>query len=112
MNRKLRRTLPYLNLLKTVDDKSKKRMLKSFPPFVIDDMVEILYNILTKNVALRNPKFRKEISARQKTLNRIYGVARKRNERKKVMLGQKGGFLGAMIPILASVVGGLAGSAL
>ena len=112
MNRQLKRTLPYLNLLKTVDEKAKKKMLKSFPSFVIDDMVEILYNILSKNVTLRNPKFREVIDERKRVLSNIYGLARQRTKRKKVLLQQKGGFLGAMIPIIASVLGGLAGSAL
>ena len=112
MNRQLKRTLPYLNLLKTVDEKAKKKMLKSFPTFVIDDMVEILYNILSKNVTLRNPKFKKVIDDRKRILRSFYGMARQRTKRKKVLLQQKGGFLGAMIPIIASVLGGLAGSAL
>ena len=112
MNRKLKRTLPYLQLLKTAKDVNKKRMLRSFPAFVIDDIVEILYNILTNNITLRNPSFKRFMASKQKTLNNIYKVARNRNKRKQVLLRQKGGFIGAMVPIIASVLGGLAGSAL
>ena len=85
MNRKLKRTLPYLQLLKTAKDINKKRMLRSFPAFVIDDVVEILYNILTKNITLRHPNFKRFMESKRKTLNNIYKVARNRNKRKKLI---------------------------
>ena len=113
MNRRLKRTLPYLQLLKltTSKDVEKKRMLKSFPAFVIDDIVEILYNILTGNVNLpRNAK--QVLELKKKTLNNFYKVARNPKKRKQLLLRQKCGFIGTLIPILASAVGGLVGSAL
>ena len=112
MNRKLKRTLPYLQMLKTASDTNKKRMLKSFPPFVIDDIVEILYNILTENITLHNPNFKRFMTSKRNTMNHIYKVAHNRNKRKQAILRQNGGFIGAMVPIIASVLGGLAGSAL
>ena len=112
MNRKLKRTLPYLRLLIVAPPKNRCGMLKSYPAFVLDDMVEILYNILTNNIKLRNPKAVRLIKSKRKTMNKIFKVARNPKERKKVILSQKGGFLGAMVPIIASVLGGLAGSAL
>ena len=110
MNRKLKRTLPYLSLLIVAPPKNRCGMLKSYPAFVLDDT--ILYNILTNNIKLRNPKAVLLIKSKRKTMNKIFKVARNPKERKKVILSQKGGFLGAMAPIIASVLGGLAGSAL
>ena len=112
MNRKLKRTLPYLQLLKTVKDADKKRMLRGFPTFVLDDIVEILYNILSSNITSRSSNFRNFLQSKRNTLNKIYKVARIPSKRKQVILSQKGGFIGAMIPILASALGGLVGTAL
>lgn len=105
--------MPYIQLLKLTTSKEaeKKRMLKSFPAFVVDDIVEILYNILTGNVNI-SPNARKVLDGRKATLNNIYKVARNPKKRKQLLLRQKGGFIGTLIPILASAVGGLVGSAL
>ena len=87
-------------------------MLKSFPTFVLDDIVEILYNILSENITSRSPKLRDFLEAKRTTLNNIYKVARSPSKRKQIILRQKGGFIVAMIPIIASALGGLVGTAL
>ena len=110
MNRKLKRTLPYLRLLIVAPPKSRCKMLKSYPSFVVDDMVEILYNILTQNITLRNPKYLSFIKRRKRLMTEIFKVARNPKQRKQIILNQKGGFIGAVLPILASVIGGLVGS--
>ena len=112
MNLRLKRTLPYLRLLMVAPPRNRTNMLKSYPAFVIHDMVEILYNILCNNVTLRNSNYIKTMNSKQTSLNNIFQVARKPKLRKKVLLSQNGGFLGAMVPIVASVLGGLAGTAL
>ena len=112
MNRKLKRTLPYLQILKTVKDSDKKRMLRSLPTFVLDDIVEILYNILSENITSRSPNLRNFLESKRNTLNNIYKVARNPSKRKQIILKQKGGVIGAMVPIIASTLGGLVGTAL
>ena len=108
----LKRTLPYLRLLMVAPPKNRCKMLKSYPTFVLDDMVEILYNILTNNIPVRNPKYKSLLLSKQGLMTRFYKAARKPGLRKRLLLRQKGGFLGAMVPVIASVLGGLAGSAL
>ena len=107
MNRKLKRTLPYLRLLIVAPPKSRCKMLKSYPSFVVDDMAEILYTIL---ITLRNPNYLSFIKRRKRLMTEIFKVARNPKQRKQIILNQKGGFIGAVLPILASVIGGLVGS--
>ena len=112
MNHQLKRTLPYMRLLIVAPNKNRRKMLQSYPAFVVSDMVEILYNILAKNVSLRNPNYIKAMKSNKGVMTKLFNVARKPSQRKKIILSQKGGFIGAMVPIIASVLGGLAGSAL
>ena len=77
MNRRLKQTMPYIQLLKSTTSKEveKKKMLKSFPAFVIDNIVEILYNILTGNVTVSR-NVRNVLESIKATLNNFYKVAR------------------------------------
>lgn len=111
MNR-AKRSLPYLQLLKSAPSKNRLVMLKAYPLFVIDDMVEILYNILNNNLSVPSRDFNKLVHRRKPILADVYSAARNRRLRKKLILNQKGGFIGAIIPILTSVLGGLVSSAL
>lgn len=112
MNRKLKRTLPYLQLLKSAPDKNRREMLKAYPTFVADDMVEILYNILLNNVTIRCANHKALFNKNKSILMKIGNQVKNRKARKTLLYGQKGGFLGAVIPILTSVLGGLVSSAL
>ena len=112
MSKKLKRTIPYLRLLMVAPPQNRVKMLKSYPSFVVDDMVETLYNILAKNIKLRNPKYLKLIKSKRRVMSKLYKVARQPKERKKVILNQRGGFIGAIIPLIASALGGLASTAL
>ena len=111
MNR-AKRSLPYLQLLKSAPSKNRLVMLKAYPLFVIDDMVEILYNIFNNNLSVPSRDFNKLVHRRKPILADVYSAARNRRLRKKLILNQKGGFIGAIIPILTSVLGGLVSSAL
>ena len=110
MNRKLRRTLPYLRLLIVAPNRHRITMLRSYPSFVVDDMVEILYNILTKNITVRNRKYLTLLKRRRRLMTEIFRVARNPKKRKQLILNQIGGFIGPILPLLASVIGGLVGS--
>lgn len=105
VNRKLRRTLPFLETLKNVlPNMRKKKMLQSFPDYVLDDMVEILYNILYENVRLRNGKFKPTLMKYKKPLANIVNLKLRKSKRRSLMRQQSGGFIGALIPILASTL--------
>lgn len=110
MNRKLKRTLPFLWVLRQAPDSKKQVMLRSFPSYVVDDMVEILYNILHENVPIRNPGHKNVLLKKKLILSNIARSVNNKKLRKQLIYNQKGGFLGAVIPILSTVLGGLLGS--
>ena len=78
MNRKLKRTLPFLHLLRRVADGKKHKMLKSCPVYVVDDIVEILYNILHGNTPIRNAKYRRILFKKKTALSKIVTFANNR----------------------------------
>lgn len=109
MNR-LKRTLPYLRALSRA--RNKKLVLKSFPAFVVDDMIEILYNVLLKNAKLRNLSHRRVLLRNKSTLSRLMTYTKNKKLLRSKVYQQKGGFLSAIIPVAASVLTGLLGSTL
>ena len=112
INPKLKRTLPFLRLLRQASNNTQKhKMLKAFPGFVVDDMVEILYNILYQNVSVRNPRHKAVLMTRKRPLTSIVRAYKQKNKRKILLRKQSGGFIGAIVPILTSVLGGLLSSA-
>ena len=47
---KFNRSMPYFTaLVKTLKDK-RMNVLQSFPKFVVDDLIEIIYNVVLGNV--------------------------------------------------------------
>lgn len=107
INRKIKRTLPFLRLLKQVPDKQKSKTLRSFPTFVVDDMVEILYNLLYKNVHVKNTSHRATLFHNKRTLSNIVNAHKQKNKRKQLVYKQTGGFIGALLPVVTSVLSGL-----
>jgi hypothetical protein len=49
---KFARSIPYLNLLLKTTPTKRTMFFKSFPKFVIDDILEILHNIVLGNVKI------------------------------------------------------------
>jgi hypothetical protein len=81
-----------------------KRMniLHSFPSFVVDDIIEILYNVVLGKVDIGRRKVK--LHKHKKALLELVNIKSK-NGRRKVIYKQTGGFLGALIPIVLSVLG-------
>lgn len=103
--RKLSRSYPYIQLLKSnVASKDRKRMIDSFPDFVVDDIVEILYNVLFGSVPVNNTRQVRMLSRYRKPLITLFNTYKNKRVRRSVLKEQSGGFLGAVIPILASVL--------
>ena len=115
-----KRSLPFIKaLVKIRQNKDKLAVLEKFPNFVINDIVEILYNIINQNcnVSARHisqlRKHKKSVS--QLVDNAIHGARYKSaNRRHRVIqqsaiYKQKGGFLSVILPIIASVLGNLFG---
>ena len=82
----------------------KKKVLRNFPSYVINDIVEILYNIITRRIKIKS-KDEKCLKPYKKPLLKLINTPK--NSRKAFVYKQKGGFIGAVLPIIASLIGGL-----
>ena len=104
--RKYSRALPFVRVL----DKSKPRVnkseiLKKFPDYVTDDLVEILHNILIGKLNVKPSQ--KKILAKNKKKMHEFANLPSLKKRRDFIYKQKGGFLGAILPVIASVLGSL-----
>jgi len=101
----VKRSLPYIKVLvKSKNNVNKNEVLRNFPPFVINDIVEILYNIVKGNIDIES-KQKKCLKPYKKPLLKLVNMPKK--SRKNFVYKQKGGFIGAVLPIIASLIGGL-----
>ena len=104
--RKYSRALPFVKIL----DKSKPRVnksdiLKKFPEYVTDDIVEILHNILIGKLNVK-PNQKKVLAKNKKKMHEFANLPSLK-KRRNFIYKQKGGFLGAILPVIASVLGSL-----
>lgn len=110
--RRLKRSLPFLGLLKqATTNLQRKQLLMKFPVYVIDDIVEILYNILYKNVSVRNLQHKAFLLRKKRILSEIVQASKYQAKRRKLIQQQNGGFIASLLPVLMSVLGGVIGSA-
>ena len=101
----VKRSLPYIKVLvKSNSNVNKKEVLRNFPSFVINEIVEILYNIITGSVKIGS-KQKKCLKPYKKPLLKLVNTPKK--SRTNFVYKQKGGFIGAVLPIIASLIGGL-----
>lgn len=99
---KFKRSLPFFEVLLKASPKNRITVLKSFPNYVVDDLVEILYNIVLGKVSA---PIKKIIKYKKPLLD--LKNSKSKTVRRKILYKQNGGFLGALIPIVASIAGGL-----
>ena len=104
MNRRLARSIPYLTMLRQASVRTKQKVIRTFPPHVLDDMIEILYNILFENVRVRSSNQRTFMKKHKTILTRMFNARGKRRERNQLLLDQKGGFFAGLLPILATAL--------
>jgi len=101
----VKRSLPYIQvLIKSRSNVNKKEVLCKFPQFVIDDIVEILYNILTGKLKIES-KALTRLMPYKKPIVKLVNTPSK--NRKPFVYKQTGGFIGAVLPVIASLIGGL-----
>jgi hypothetical protein len=106
----INRSMPFIKILiKAKDNVDKTELLREFPDFVTNDIVEILYNIIMGNISLQS-KEHKRLSLYQKPLLRLMNLPNK-EKRQKFIYKQKGGFIGAILPVVASLIGGIISNA-
>lgn len=79
-------------------------MIKTLPDFVIDDIVEIIYNLLFGNVNIRSGKQMQMLSRYRRPLIKLFNMYKNRRARRSMVREQSGGFIGAVIPVVASIL--------
>jgi len=104
---KYKRALPFIKILhKTGPRVNKSEILKKFPPFVTDDIVEILHNILIGKLDVKSCQ-RKLLAKQRKRMHEFENLPLTLKRRRDFVYKQRGGFLGVILPIIASVLGSL-----
>ena len=104
--RKYKQSLPFIKILhKTNPRVNKAEILKNFPPHVTNDIIEILHNILIGKLNVKSAQ--KKLLAKQR--NKMYEFENlpSLKSRRNFVYKQRGGFLGVILPIIASVLGSL-----
>jgi hypothetical protein len=100
------RSKPFIKLLvRSKPGVNKAELLRKFPDFVINDIIEIIYNIVTGNLPVQTMQKRK-LTKYKRQLTHLVNIP-KQNKRREFMYKQKGNFIGALLPIVASIIGGL-----
>ena len=77
-------------------------ILQAFPSFVVDDLVEILFNIVLGNVNIGTRK--ENLKKHKKALLEIVHTKSKKG-RRQIIFNQKGGFIAALLPLVLGLLG-------
>ena len=80
-------------------------MLQSFPKYVLDDIIEILYNIVNGNVKISKKSH--DILRRRKGILLSITGAKSPKARRDLVYKQNGGFLGMVLPIITGLLASL-----
>lgn len=104
--RKFKRALPFVKILhKSRPAVNKTEILQKFPGFVTNDIIEILHNILIGKLNVKAAQ--KKLLAKHKKKMYEFSNLPTLKSRRSFIYKQRGGFLGAILPIIASVLGNL-----
>jgi len=98
---KFNRSIPFFETLLKSPIGSRQGILNAFPQFVVDDLTEILYNIVLGNVDIGSRK--QNLKKHKKNLLDLLNTKTKLG-RRRLIYRQKGGFIGALIPIVLSIL--------
>jgi len=112
MVKNLQRSLPYIEtLLKEKRYKNRIEMLKRYPPFVLHAIYEVLHNVINGNCKISINQ-RNALWRHRKALEQVVKAIRaKQKNTNNVFYKQSGhGLLSVLLPIVASVIGGIVGS--
>ena len=99
---KLNRSIPYFNTLLKSPNTNRMSILQAFPNFVVDDLIEVLYNIVVGNADIGSKK--SSLRRHKKTLLNLVHV-RSKKARRTMIYNQKGGFIAALLPIILGILG-------
>lgn len=106
----MKKYLPTLKRIHRLGEKAKKQLIKNCDKQLIDCFCECSKNILLGNVKLTKAQL---LRLRREKKNLRALALKKTSIKKKRKLLQKGGFIGAILPpvltVLSSLLGGLIG---
>ena len=103
---KYTRALPFVRVLdKSNSCVNKCDILKKFPKFVTDDIIELLQNILIGKLPIKSSQ--KKALAKHRNKMHEFATLPSLKMRRKFIYQQKGGFLGTILPIIVSALGSL-----
>ena len=100
---KLKRSIPFFTALIKSPQNIRMNILKSFPKFVIDDLLEIIINVVRGNVDISESR-KKVLRNHKRTLLTMVN-ARNIKHQRQAMYKQKGGFIAALLPIALAALG-------
>jgi len=106
MSERMKRFLPTLKRIHRLGEQAKRKLIKNCDKALIDCFCECSRNVLNGNVPLKSTQLNK--LRREKKNLRALSLKRTPLKRKRKIL-QKGGFIGALLPPILSIIGGLLG---
>jgi hypothetical protein len=109
MSLKIERSLPYLKILLNSKKVNSCKLLKSFPPFVTADLAKCLIKITRGKIKSKHAATR--LRKHKKPLLKLINLRNDR-DRIKFMHKQRGGFLGAVLPLAAGIISGIVANAI
>lgn len=106
MSEKVKNLVPYLITLKSLKPKNRKQLLAACNKDQLRAFEEIAINLVknTTNLTPAQLKICRKYRGPLKTLAAVKGQS---DKSKRCLLVQKGGFVGALLPVIASVLGGV-----
>ena len=104
MSERMRRYLPTLRRIQRLGDRARRNLIKKCDKNLIDCFCECSKNVLKGNVPLNKPQLKK--LRREKHNLRALALKKTTLKTKRRIL-QKGGFIGALLPPILSIIGGL-----
>lgn len=95
------RSLPFFNVLLKAQPSKRMSILQQLPSHVVDDLIEILYNVVLGKVDIGG-----KISNIKRHKNALLNIvhAQGKKGKRQVFYKQSGGFLGALIPLIVSTI--------
>lgn len=100
--------IPLLKVIMKIKNLPHKRaLLNAAGPELVDAASSIARNVLAGNLKIKNPRLRKVVFiTRRKEFDALASLNTPHSKKRAILLrgGQKGGFIGAIVAALASVV--------
>jgi hypothetical protein len=99
---KIERSLPYFNAIIKSPNSNRMQILKAFPSFVVDDLVNIIFDIVSGRLDIGS---RKENLKKHRNVLMAIANTKSMRDRRRVLKSQTGGFIAAILPIVLGALG-------